>query len=116
MAVSLASLTRPRRSIPRPEITFEYPEAFADLAKPYRYKVYYGGRGSCKSWQFARFLLAEAARSKHLILCTREFQTSILDSVHRTLVSQIYRLGIDSLFEIQKQTIICNHTGSQFIF
>jgi len=108
------TLERPRKA--QTQVNFDYPLAFADLAKPKRYKVFYGGRGSAKSWQFARFLLMEAMQKKHLILCTREFQTSIADSVHRTLTSQIYRLGLDEYFEIQQRSITCKRTGSEFIF
>ena len=35
---------------------FNFPEAFQELFKPHRYKVFYGGRGSGKSWSVARAL------------------------------------------------------------
>jgi hypothetical protein len=39
----------------------DIPEAFAGLLQPYRYKVFYGGRGSGKSWTFATVLILRAA-------------------------------------------------------
>ena len=80
-----------------------------------RYRVLYGGRGSAKSWSVARYLLLEAGRNKIRILCTREIQNSIRDSVYRLLVDQIIELGMESSFMIQREAI--THTnGSEFLF
>ena len=49
--------------------------------KPTRYRVCYGGRGAGRSWSFARALLVKALEKKHRILCAREFQNSIADSI-----------------------------------
>ena len=65
------------------------PDYAQDLFQPHRYKVLYGGRGASKSWTFARILLMLAAEKKLRILCAREFQRSITDSVHRLLADQI---------------------------
>lgn len=54
-----------------------------------RYKVAHGGRGSAKSWSFARALLILAAQKPLRILCTREVQKSIKDSVHKLLGDQV---------------------------
>lgn len=80
-----------------------------------RYKVYYGGRGGRKSWEIARALIFSSLLQKQLIVCAREIQNSISDSVHRLLSSQIELLGLNPLFEIQKTTII-GRNGSEFIF
>lgn len=79
--------------------------AFRDLFTPARYKTYYGGRGGAKSWQFARALIAIAHTTKKRILCTREYQSSIADSVHRLLSDQIWALGLSQWFDIQKNII-----------
>ncbi|MEM9659819.1 MAG: phage terminase large subunit, partial [Planctomycetota bacterium] len=55
----------------------QIPDAFHDLLTPARYKVYYGGRGSAKSWSFATILIALAASKPLRILCAREIQLSI---------------------------------------
>lgn len=80
-----------------------------------RYKVFYGGRGGRKSWEVARSLILKASQSKKLVLCTREIQNSISDSVLRLLESQIELLGLNWFFEVQRSTII-GRNGSEFIF
>lgn len=86
------------------------------LFRPKRYKVLHGGRGSAKSWSVARALILLAAGKKLRILCAREIQKSITESVHRLLKEQIEALGVESIFEIQKTVIRCTRTGSEFIF
>jgi len=80
-----------------------------------RYKIFYGGRGGRKSWEVARACLIEAVKNKTLVVCTREFQNSISDSVLRLLANQIEMLGLGYFFEVQKTTII-GKNGSEFIF
>lgn len=90
--------------------------AFADtLDTPARYRVWYGGRGSGKSWCVARLLILRTYKEKSRILCAREFQVSISDSVHRLLTDQIAELGLSNFFTITK-TAIKSHVGSEFIF
>ncbi len=93
----------------------QIPKAFQELNQPARYKVFYGGRGSGKSWAIARSLLLRAAQRKTRVLCTRELQSSIQESVHRLLSDQISALGLSPVFEIQ-QTTIRGTNGSEFIF
>jgi phage terminase large subunit len=82
-----------------------------------RFKVAHGGRGGAKSWSIARMLLIRAYSEKdHLILCAREFQTSIADSVHALLKNQIIAMGLDSWFKVTDQEIYCWLTNSRFIF
>jgi len=81
-----------------------------------RYIVFYGGRGGRKSWEYAKKCLMEALKSKKLIVCTREHQNSISDSVHRLLSDRIEDLDLQHEFEVQKNTIIAHRTGSEFIF
>lgn len=93
----------------------EFPVKLKPLFKPSRYKVLYGGRGGAKSWGIARALLILAARKPLRILCAREFQTSIKDSVHKLLVDQIVALELMQFFEIT-QTSIRGQNGSEFAF
>lgn len=86
------------------------------LHEPWRYKVWHGGRGGAKSWQLARLLIVKAYDAKRLILCVREFQASIADSVHRLLNNQIQLLGLANYFVITDTSIRCSRTGSEFIF
>lgn len=91
------------------------PEKLAFLFKPARYKVAWGGRGGSKSWSYALALLFLAINGRERILCTREYQNSIQESVHRLLCDQIERLGWSHLFTITQQSIRAVN-GSEFIF
>ena len=81
-----------------------------------RYKVAYGGRGSAKSWTVARMLVALACQRKIRILCTRQLQNSIKDSVHKLLSDTIYLLKLEQYFDITRDALRCTLTGSEFIF
>lgn len=93
----------------------EIPKIFQPLDDPYRYKVMYGGRGSSKSWTVARKLILRAVQEKTLILCARELQKSIKQSVHRLIKDQIVAMGLEGFFEITDQSIRAKN-GSEFIF
>lgn len=93
----------------------QFPEKLKGLFEPYRYKIIRGGRGSTKSWSVARALALMAAQRKLQVLCAREFQSSIRDSVHKLLSNQIEILGLGSVFDVQ-QTVIYGPNGSQFVF
>lgn len=93
----------------------EIAEAFLPLLNPARYKVYYGGRGSAKSWTFATIIANIAYRSPIRVLCTREIQNSIEDSVQRLLSDTFGRLGYSNFFTTQKREII-GRNGSLFLF
>lgn len=97
------------------KIDIELPDKFEGLFKPYRYKVFHGGRGSAKSRSFGSALLMEAIRSPQRILCLREFQRSISDSVHSLLADQIQRSKIGDLFDVKRDSID-GKNGSRFIF
>lgn len=64
----------------------------------------YGGRGSGKSISAGDIVLADAKDDNAKAFCLREYQTSIADSVHALLVSEIDRLEIHG-FECTKSTI-----------
>lgn len=98
------------------EINLELPEKLLFLlTEKKRYKVCYGGRGSSKSWSIGACLIAKALESKCRILCTRQLQTSIAQSVHKLLSDTISRLGLDDRFEITQNVIRCDN-GSEFYF
>lgn len=86
------------------------------------FKVLHGGRGSAKSESIARILLAEARARRQRALCTRMYQTSVSDSVLKTLEEAAISMDlignpkkVDE-FEVQKTTIIHKVTGSDFLF
>jgi phage terminase large subunit len=75
------------------------------LAEPMRYKCAWGGRGSGKSWAFAMMLLIQGAKSPQRILCAREIQRSLKDSVHQLLTDQINIMGLADFYEITESEI-----------
>lgn len=77
--------------------------------------VYHGGRGGGKSWEIADFLLIEGARRKHRILCCREVQKSIKQSVHQLLSDRIVALGLSSFYQVL-DTEIRGSNGTEFFF
>jgi phage terminase large subunit len=93
----------------------EFPAKLRFLFSPKRYKVARGGRGSGKSWGFARALLVLGAKSKLRIICSREVQKSIKDSVHKLLEDQIGALGLTSFYDIFT-TEIRGKNGTEFLF
>lgn len=78
----------------------EFPAKLRPLFDPKRYKVLHGGRGGAKSWGVARALLIMGANRPLRILCAREVQKSMRDSVHRLLSDQIVALGLESFYDI----------------
>ena len=93
----------------------EFPEKLGFLFKPARYKCCWGGRGGAKSWGIARAILILGAQNPLRVLCAREFQTSIKDSVHKLLCDQIEALGLLSFYEIT-QASIRGKNGTEIAF
>lgn len=88
-------------------ILAQFPEKLAFLLEQRaRYKVLYGGRGGTKSWGIARALLIRMMREPNLrVLCTREVQSSMKESVHQLLKDQIKLLGLDAFFRVLENEI-----------
>ena len=81
----------------------------------YTYYVYYGGRGGGKSEGVAQCLAILAAKYKLRILCIRETQNTIADSVKTTIEQWIVKMGLESFFTITRDEI-SSITGSKFLF
>lgn len=75
----------------------------------------YGGRGSGKSHDVAEYCLFRAYQKKIKVLCTRELQNSIADSVYSLLKNKIADMKLDFFFTVYKDRIVGNN-GSEFIF
>lgn len=93
----------------------EFPAKLRFLFEPHRFKVAYGGRGGAKSWAFARALLVLGSMTRLRILCTREVQKSIKDSVKRLLDDQIEAMGMQRMYE-SLETEIRGVNGTEFFF
>ena len=76
----------------------------------------HGGRGSGKSWSVARALVLRMVSTKCRVLCTREIQKSLKESVHALLADQIASLGFGALFQVLETEIRCPSTGSSAVF
>lgn len=85
------------------------------LRTPSRYKALYGGRGAGKSRSVATELVIRAANQPERILCAREVQRSIKDSVKRLLDDEIDRMNLRSLYTSTESEIRCAN-GSLFLF
>lgn len=96
-------------------IKAEFPEKLRFLFEPSRYKVLHGGRGGAKSWGVARALLIQGTQRPLRVLCAREFQNSIRDSVHKLLGDQVSALGLSAFYDVQAQAII-GLNGTEFAF
>jgi phage terminase large subunit len=93
----------------------QFPVKLAVLFEKARYKVLYGGRGGAKSWGVARALLILGAKKPMRVLCAREYQTSIKDSVHKLLCDQIQSMNLLGFYEIT-QASIRGKNGTEFLF
>lgn len=96
-------------------IHLQLPEKLEPLYLPRRYKVMHGGRGGGKSHSVGQVLLDLGARKPLRILCAREIQKSMRDSVHRLLKDYIVKLGLESFYEVLDNEIRGGN-GTLFLF
>lgn len=113
----IQTLSRPTLSkAPATLPTLELPTRLNGFFEPGPlFYALYGGRGSAKSWSIAGYLIYRALQGRERILCGREFQTSIDDSVKALLEATIERLGFQDYFRITDRSIT-SANGSRFIF
>ena len=88
---------------------------FHPLLQPARYKGAYGGRGSGKSHFFASEAVLGILKGKR-VLCVREVQRSIADSVKRLMEDKIEDMGLAPYFDITRDEIRCTSSGGLAIF
>lgn len=98
-----------------PKIALDIPKALLPLLQPARYKVMYGGRGAGKSFTVASWLVVLGLQRPLRVLCAREYQVSIKDSVHRLLADRIDALGLSAFYNVT-QTSITSTNGTEFTF
>lgn len=100
------------------DILFEY-EVPTKLKPLYEAKDRYvcldGGRGSAKSWSVAMILLDRGMAEKKRILCTREIQNTIKDSVYKLLSDTIDRYKLNMFYDVKADSIT-GINGTEFIF
>lgn len=67
------------------------------VQKKKRFKIAIGGRGSAKSTGFADALIMKAQTEGAMVLCGREFQNSLEDSVYGLLTSEVERMDVEGV-------------------
>jgi phage terminase large subunit len=93
----------------------QLPDYAGDLWQPFRHLFWRGGRGAGKSRTVATGLVIQAAERHERVLCGREVQKSIKDSVKRLLDDEIGRLGLRPAF-VSTETEIRGPNDSLFLF
>lgn len=91
------------------------PAVFERIFEPHRVKTLIGGRGSGKSETIGRKLLMDGIEEGQNIICAREFQNSIKESVHSMLSYLIEEMQIRREYDILTSEIR-GHNGTQFSF
>lgn len=81
------------------------PDYATDLWQPFRHLAWYGGRGAAKSRSVATGLVIQSTERHERVLCGREVQRSIKDSVKRLLDDEIDRLGLRPAFDSTEMEI-----------
>ena len=97
------------------EVEMKLPPVFKALDDPYDYYVIKGGRGSAKSESIGRKLLLKGIERKRKIVCGREFQSSIKESVYDMLGDFISTYKLDKFYNVMKTEIIAKN-GTTFSF
>lgn len=97
------------------QVAAQFPEKMECIFTPRRYKVFWGGRGAGRSWGVARALLLMGVSKGIRVLCARELQKSISESVHKLLSDQIRELGLEKSYNIQQNKIF-GPLGTEFFF
>lgn len=69
-----------------------------------------------KSWTFARIALLKGLEAPALFLCARELQSSIKDSVHKLLATQVEKMGLGAFYKVGKSYIRHRFHATEFIF
>ena len=92
-------------------LDFPTARAFKPLLAPARYLGARGGRGSAKSWFFASRVVEELVARKCDIVCIREIQDSLDESVKKLIEETIARYSLGQYFDIQRSVIYGPHGG-----
>jgi phage terminase large subunit len=94
-----------------PDLEIQTPRVFLPLLEPARYKGIHGGRGSGKSHFFAEMLIERCVMEKTDVVCIRENQKSLDQSVKKLLESKIQSMDAGYYFEVQDAKIKSRNGG-----
>jgi len=88
------------------KLRIETPRVMLPLLAPARYKAAYGGRGGTKSWCFADMIIERMVMDPDLrVVCVREIQKSLKQSVKNLIENRIKALDVGYLFESRESEI-----------
>ena len=93
------------------ELTIDTPRWFVPLLEPARYKGVHGGRGSGKSHAMAEYVVERCIMAKTNVVCIREVQKSLAQSVKKLIENKIEAMGVGHMFEVQQSLIKAPHGG-----
>ncbi|AUR89431.1 terminase large subunit [Vibrio phage 1.123.O._10N.286.48.F3] len=96
-------------------LSLEIPEAMHPFLQPAFYKVAYGGRSSGKTQNMMRLILIDMMNG-HSVLCAREIQKSIKDSIKKSFDTLIDEMGWRPYFQSTDFEIRCTSGKSKMIF
>lgn len=96
-------------------LRIQVPKKYRPLLAPCRYKGAYGGRGSGKSHFFAEQITIQGYASPKRIVCLREVQNTIKDSVKQLLTDKINKLGLSQFYTVLDNEIRAAN-GSMIVF
>lgn len=97
------------------QIQWRIPAVYMPLMEPARRKGAWGGRGSGKSNFFAGAVVMELLKGRS-VLCVRETQRSIADSVKKLIEEKIAEFEVIEHFDITENVIRCKLSGAECIF
>jgi len=97
------------------ELDIQTPRVFLPLLVPGRYKAIHGGRGGGKSHFFAECAVEDCLNGCDIV-CIREVQKSIKESVKRLIEAKIRLFKLEGSFTIKDTEIICDESGKKIIF
>lgn len=83
----------------------QVPRRLIPLLAPKRYKGAFGGRGGAKSHFFAEQIIIKCFTETKRVVCIREVQNSIKDSVKQLLEDKIHKFGLANAFDITEKEI-----------
>jgi phage terminase large subunit len=101
---------------PEKIVRLQLPRKLAFLLEMHPYKVLWGGRSSLKSWSIARTLLTLGIHQDLRILCAREVQKSLVESVHQLLTDQIKALDYGRYYDVTDNAIRGTANNTLFRF
>lgn len=91
-------------------LDWRFPPVFRPLLKPARFKGAWGGRGTGKSHFFAGSAVVALLSGKN-VLCVREVQNTIADSVKTLMEGKINEFGLAEMFRVTEREILCPRGG-----